>query len=401
MSHSGARAHGIKATFKMLDRHVAMALVTLLTLLPACGSPAQPAVSEDTDIRVLTQQSLERASEYFLVTAFREKGLFRYSYDPVENSYTSRNNELRQLMGSRLLAELAADDPALLAKHRTNLGFILEHWYRESGAHGYIYYDSKSKLGANAMALRTLVYSPDYQEHAEKAQMLAKGVLALQNPDGSLRPWLIEPDYEFDADYLMTFYSGEAILALVEYAERSGDAAVLEAARRSQDFYIDRYVVHLKDNYYPAYVPWHTQSLSLLYRMTGERRYAQAILTLNDELLKIQDTTEHIGRFHDPDKPEFGSPHASSDAVYTEGLAYALEVARDLGDEQRAGRYREALEAGLRHLAGLQYNESNTQDRAQPARMLGGLRVSETNPNIRIDSVQHAMDAFIKALAVL
>jgi len=377
----------------------AAAIVALAMVLAACGAPAQH--SDETDIRLLTRQSLERAEEYFVVTAFRDKGLFRYSYDPVKDSYTSRNNELRQLMGARLLAELAAGDPALLAKHRTNLGFLLEHWYREEGGHGYIFYDNKSKLGANAMALRTLVYSPDYPEHRHQAEMLAKGVLALQNPDGSLRPWLIEPDYEFDPDYLMTFYSGEAILALVEYAEKAGDAAVLESARRAQDFYLDRYVVHIKDNYYPAYVPWHTQSLSRLYRLTGELRYAEAILTLNDELLKIQDTTEHVGRFHDPDKPEFGSPHASSDAVYTEGLAYAVEIARDLGDEQRAGRYLRALEAGLRHLSSLQYTESNTGGRAQRARMLGGLRVSESNPNIRIDSVQHAIDAFIKALKVL
>jgi len=344
---------------------------------------------------------MNQASHYLFVTGFRESGLFRYRYDPTKDSYTQSNNELRQLMGSKLLAEFSADDSTLLLKHRKNLEFILTYWYREENGVGFIFYDNKSKLGANAMALRALVYSPYFEEHRQKALMLAQGMLGLRNPDGSFRPWLKEPGYEFDADYLMTFYSGEAILALLEYAEKVDNPSILEAARGSQDFYLDKYVVHLEENYYPAYVPWHSQSLSRLYRKTNDRRYADAVLALNDKLLELQDTKENIGRFHDPAQPQYGSPHASSDAVYTEGLAYALEIARSLNDVPHTKRYSEALELALRHLMSLQYTVSNASGLAQPNRALGGFRVSSTDPRIRMDSVQHTIDAFKKALEVL
>ena len=63
-----------------------------------------------------------------------------------------------------------------------------------------------------------------------EAAMVAQGIKAVQEPDGSFRPWYIEPDYAYDAEYLMYFYSGESILALLEYYQKSGDTAALATA---------------------------------------------------------------------------------------------------------------------------------------------------------------------------
>lgn len=377
----------------------AFCLLLGLALLASCR-PAAP-VTPESPLRPAVQASLELAEHYFTQTAFRDKGLLRYRYDPASNRYTSANNELRQLMGSRLLGELAGQDPSLLDKHRRNLDFVFEFWYRTDGDIGFVQYGGKSKLGANAMALRALVYSPDFELHRDRAGALANGILALRNPDGSLRPWLREPDYEYDAGYLMTFYSGEAILALVEYADRIDDPGLLELARRSQEYYLGEYVTRLDENYYPAYVPWHSQSLSRLYALTGDRRYAEAVFTLNDKLLELQDGSDHPGRFYNPETPEYGSPHASSDAVYAEGLAYALELAEQTGDSGRSRSYRRALELALRHLIRLQYKQADVAGITRPDRAVGGLRTSDTDPRIRIDNVQHAIDAYTKALAVL
>jgi len=48
-----------------------------------------------------------------------------------------------------------------------------------------------------------------------------RGILSLIDKKGEFHPWLKEPDYEYDKDYLLTFYSGEAILSLVEYYEKN------------------------------------------------------------------------------------------------------------------------------------------------------------------------------------
>jgi hypothetical protein len=303
-------------------------------------------------------------------------------------------------MAARLLAELSQEKPRLRALHRKNLESLLRRWYREEADIGYIYYSRKSKLGANAMALRTLVYSPYFPKYDKQAERLAAGILSLMDEHGAFQPWLKEPSYEYRADYLLTFYSGEAILALVEYYEKTDDQSYLEAAIRSQDFYIDKYVMQLRENYYPAYVPWHTQSLNKLYRITGEQRFADAIFVLNDELLIILDRLDQVGRFYSPDYPQYGAPHASSDGVYTEGLAYAYEVARWVGDEAHQRSYREALELAVGNLVKLQYTEDSALNFLYPDKIAGALRVNVQDYRIRTDTTQHAIDAYRKILQV-
>ena len=321
----------------------------------------------------------------------------------MSGEYSTSNNMIRQLMGSRVLAELSQENESLRDLHQKNLDFMFDYWYRESGDIGYIYFDSKSKLGAMAMALRTLVYSPYFENYEVEAERLANCILYLQNDDGSFEPWYIEPDYVYDKDYLLTFYSGEAVLGLVDYYLKTGNESILAAAVLSQGFYVDRYVTHLEDNYYPAYVPWHTQSLNKLYKITGNSSYAEAVFVLNDKLLEIQDTVndETLGRFYNSSTPEYGSPHSSSDAVYTEGLAYAYEIADVVGDEYHKERYEDAIVLGVHNLISLQYDESNTWGFEYPERLIGAIRYRVDNYSIRIDTTQHTIDAFMKILLVL
>lgn len=359
-------------------------------------------VASEPNITLGTLNNSLNLAKEWLISNFNKKDIFNYQYDPSSGKYSSRNNMIRQLMSSRLLAELSQDNSALLKLHKKNLDFIFRHWYREGG---YIYYNSKSKLGANAMALRTLVYSPFFDDYRDEAEKLANTILSLQNPDGSLEPWYIEPNYKYDKDRLLTFYSGEAILSLVEYYTKTGNTLYLDAAIKSQDYYIEKYVTYLKQNYYPAYVPWHTQSLNKLFKLTGERKYAAAIFVLNDELIKIQNTdgepwTEYSGRFYHPDHPEYGTPHSSSDAIYTEGLSYAYEIARMVGDKEHQKKYRRAILLGARNLINLQFKDSNVYTFQHPERVKGAIRYRVHDNRIRIDTTQHTIDAFMKIIKV-
>jgi hypothetical protein len=347
-------------------------------------------------------RSLHASASRWLRGALAESGQFHYLFYPSRDEFPAgKNNMIRQLMASRALAAMAQRAPELLPLHRKNLNYLFEHWYREKGDHGYIFYQDKSKLGANAMALRTLVHSPLFDNYRVQAERLAAGILALQAPDGAFRPWYIEPDYPFDADRLLTFYSGEALLALFEYYRKTGSEPIFEAAKRGQDFYVRRYVDRMEEHYYPAYVPWHAQSLSALYDMAGESRYAQAVFAMTDRLLDIQNQTGagdpyFLGRFYNPATPQYGSPHSSSDAVYTEGLAYAYELAVLEGDASRAERYRRALLLGLHNLDNLQYRGERTYFLRRPAIVDGALRIHTTDNKIRVDTTQHALDAFAK-----
>lgn len=337
-------------------------------------------------------------AEAWIIRNIGKKGLFTYSINPYTGEKSEKNNELRQLMSSRTLAEMSVGNLSLRPVHRRNLSFIMNTWYREDGGIGYIEYDGKSKLGANAMLLRTFAASPHFEQFQSKASAAAEGILALQNADGSFRPWLKEPNYSFDAKYLLTFYSGEALVALLEYYIRTGLTRYFDEAARSAEFYLEEYVRNIADNYYPAYVPWHTIAYRHLYELTKADKFAEAVFTLNDKLLELQDRSYRIGRFFNPATPQYGLPHASSDGVYTEGLAYAFEMAQRTGDEVRAGRYLDAIMLSLKNIASLQYREKLDESSLPLYAYRGAIRTNaEKNRWARIDNAQHTIDA-IQAL---
>jgi len=371
--------------------------------------------SDTTDISMVDLDVSEVEDSFdltknWLVSNLKEKGCFNYYYDPSEEEYSTSNNMIRQLMGSRVLAELSQNNDSLKALHQKNLDFMFDYWYREEGDRGYIYYNSKSKLGAIAMALRVLVFSPFFDDYVEEAEKLANAIFYLQNDDGSMEPWYIDPMYtysspeakEIDNQRLLTFYSGEAILGLVDYYLKTNNESILNAAVLSQDYYVIKYVDQLEENYYPAYVPWHTQSLNKLYKITGNKNYSKAIFVLNDKLLELQDkvNNETLGRFYNDSTPEYGSTHSSSDGVYTEGLVYAYEVAMLEDDLYHMELYEEAIGLGVYNLYSLQYTKDNTVDINYPERVIGAIRVNINDDRIRVDTTQHTMDAYMKIFEV-
>ncbi|MBI4231793.1 hypothetical protein HY605_01060 [Candidatus Peregrinibacteria bacterium] len=146
-------------------------------------------------------------------------------------------------------------------------------------------------------------------------------------------------------------------------------------------------------------MPWHTQSLSKLYKINGDKRYAEAIFILNDKLLELQDMdqdSEFFGRFYDPKTPQYGSPHSASDGVYTEGLVYAFEIAESLGDDEHMELYREAVLRALNYLISLQYQSDERAEFAYFSRLEGAIRYKIGDERIRIDTTQHTLDAYRK-----
>ena len=367
---------------------------------------AQPAQHLFADRSALYDFSLDMRQEVLaaLIHQFDPvTGFFDYSINP-DGTLSSSNNAIRQLLGSRILAEESEGDQDVLQLHEQNLKEIFAEWYREDGDIGYVYYDAKSKLGANAMLLRTLSVSPIFEDYREEAEKLANGIYALQREDGSFEPWYREPSYAYDTDYLLTFYSGEAILALLEYAERGGDVAAFEAAVQAQDHYLIEYVEQIEENYYPAYVPWHTQSLAHLFSKTGDMRYANALFILNDRLLELQDRVTYVGRFSRSDMPEYGSPHAASDAVYTEGLVHAFDVAQRVGDNARIEAYHDAIVYGIHNLSRLQFEPkrfSFIEDAEVGERIRGGIQTHACSNWVRIDTNAHTVDALTALLVRL
>jgi AMMECR1 domain-containing protein len=357
------------------------------------------------DITISRVNESLRQMNGWLTRNLNKEGYFTYKYYLGNGEYSKANNVIRQLMASRILAELSWNDTEIAKLHKRNLDYVFSNWYIEEGDLGYILQANKSKLGATATAVRTLVYSPYFDNYSVQAGKLANTILALQHEDGSFDPWYIEPDYEYDEDRLLTYYSGEAILGLVEYYQKTGDERILAAAVKSEDYYIGEYVDRMSENYYPAYVPWHSMSLYKLYRVTGDRKYVDASFRLNDELIKIQqiERPRYIdiwGRFFNPKHPEFGYPHASSAGVYLEGLTYAYELAREVNDTERVKTYGRSIRLGALNVVNLQCREDNVYYLGHPERVLGAIRADVLQNYIQVDTTQHNSDAFTRIVKV-
>jgi len=340
----------------------------------------------------------------WLLNNAHKSGNTTYEYDPGKGKYPKRNNMIRFWMSAKQLATLANYDERVIPLHERNLAYGLGKWYTEEEDVGYIYFNDKSKIGANGMALSTLVASPYFEEQESKAHALARSIIALQDEDGKLKPFYKEPSYEYDAENLLAYYSGEGIIGLIDLFEKTGDKTYLDAAVKSQDYYVGEYVDRSEENYNPPYVPWHTMSLSKLYGHTGDTRYRDAIFTLNDRLIEIQNKTglpypDHLGRFYDPEHPEYGVPFSGSTAIYVEGLVYAYELAVSEGDDWRAQDYKNSIVLGIHNLRNLQFQGPNMYYLSKPDRVRGAIKYRVDDHRIRIDTVQHTLDALSATLA--
>ena len=370
-------------------------IILLSCILSGCINNDNSGSTDDVVVNISHKDmniSLDLA-EKWMVSNLNEDGYFNYIYDPEKDEYSDKNNMIRQLMASRLIAEMCKENSSLNELHSKNLDFIFNNWYQEDNeTYGFIYYYEESNLGAIAMCLRTLIHSPFFENYSKNATKLANTILYLQNnSDGSFEPLYIGSINEYDKNYVLNFYSGEAILALIEMYVKTNNTIYLNASIRSQNYYREIYVEQLENNYNPAYVPWHTLTLNMLYKITGNKTYANDILVLNDKLLEIQDkkNISTLGRFYSFKYPEYGIPHSSSDGIYTEGLAYAYEIAKLINDTYYQNKFKSGIILGIYNMLNLQYNNSNDKTN-------GAIRYSSDDYRIRIDSTQHTVDSFRK-----
>lgn len=341
----------------------------------------------------------------WLQNSLGEKGKMAYLYYPATGLYArNKDNMIRQFMTTYALLRLARylNDANLLALAEKNLAYNMEHYARkeEDKKIAYIFHEKKAKLGASAFALMSLLASGSFPEKDKYVEYFANFIIGMQQPDGSFKTFY-KPENRNDNQ---NFYPGEALLALMElYQTPTADKKrILKVASNAFDYY----KIYFEKNKNPAFVPWHTLACARLYAVTKDKKYADFIFTMNDWLLQIQNTPENnltkeldtLGRFYDPKQDHFGPPHASSTAVYTEGIIDALRLAITLQDKERINKYSSAIRWGLRSLLQLQFTPENSFFLAHPERLLGGIRTTETNLNIRVDNTQHTVMAILNAL---
>lgn len=328
----------------------------------------------------------------YLLRAQRPDGGFAYEYDPARGTYSSADHIVRQLATMWLVAQLSRRDDSARCRDvlARAMPYIRARLHRLPAHRDILVVSDKvdgASLGGAAFALLTLVAAED-DALGDEARRLGDAILSLQRPDGGFHtefPGATRAELE-------DFYPGEAMLALMRLHARYPDPRYPEALRHALAYYR----THFRRRPSSAFVSWQMAAYAHLFRITGEREYAEFVFELADAIVSHQYVggavpyADYVGGYRGGTCPGIPS------ATYNEGVLDALDLAKRTGDRERMARYQRAgLLAALFTLR-LQLTEDSAYYVQNPERALGAFRASLVDGALRIDHTQHALNSFIK-----
>ncbi|MFH1375089.1 MAG: hypothetical protein ABIH35_00245 [Patescibacteria group bacterium] len=384
-------------------RIVGPVLIIGLTLVLALSGRTENEILRPADITSeFIGQRLQLMQDWFLANE-RLGQTLPYLYYPERKEYSNDDNIVRQLLATQGIFVLARElsSPELEQLAFRQLAATLLEYYREESETGFGFFEGNGtvKLGGAALGIITILESPQPEIYGVKLSKLADFIRAMQQLDGSFQTFYRPPDFERNE----RFYSGEALLAAARLARYTGDSSWLDYVEHGLTYYEPL----LKTRFMPQFAPWHTMAYSEMFEQTGEQKYADFVFYLNDRLIDEMLQTDvadpaQLGRFYNSKHDsEWGPPHSSSTAVYTEGITYAYDLAMRLGNRERAERYRNAIRLGTRSLLQLQYTERDSQDFEYPERIKGAIRRATDRKEIRIDQTGHTANALPRVSRIL
>lgn len=241
---------------------------------------------------------------------------------------------------------------------------------------------------ADSQLLYALCACGGHAHSTDAADLLARSVLRLFQPDGSITADASGVRQTTDHDFL----PGAALLSIVEYARKRPGRVDVRRLEPCVDWYLRRF-----RNVHPwGIVGWHTQAWSALHRMTRSAAQAAAVFELADWAIDRQVAAN--GAFITDLNPNGPSFHT---AFIAEGIAAAWALALEVGDEARARRYRHSWQAAMRFVLRLVIRPEDAPYLPDPARGVGGVRGTLTTSMVRIDFVSHTLMALCKGVACL
>jgi hypothetical protein len=354
----------------------------------------------------VSQQSATRLAELmgeWLARHVHADGRMTYEYWPSRGEESTDNNTIRQWMATLALIRYARlqGRQAIYDLAERNIRFNLRSLYEEERGLGLVVEpsDGDVKLGAIGLAALAIMEHPERSEFAHEEAALRRTVRHLWRPNGQFVTFY-RPAGRMDEE---NFYPGEALLLWAHIYRETRDPGLLRRFMRSFEHYREWHLD--EENRNPAFVPWHTQAYAEVWRVTRDRRLLDFIFEMNDWLVGIQQWrdapySDVRGRFYDPDRPEFGEPHASATGVYLEGLVEAYRLAVLVGDGARQDRYFLAIRRGLRDVMQLQFVDNVDMYYSGDRRLVrGGIRTEVYDNRIRVDNVQHNLLAVLNILA--
>jgi hypothetical protein len=373
------------------------------TVLPVFRGMVAPPLRATPDLLLRAV----RAGADYLARVTGPDGRYEYLYRPLEERWDTGYGWLRHAGTTFALFEAYGQfgTPAYRAAAERALA-LLKSRVRQDPASGGAYLvdgndEEQQKSGGAGLAMLA------FAEHAavtgdrsnlETMRALARFILAQQQEDGHFRN---NADVERETGKKLnrepTYYQGEATLALLRLYALDPQQRYVDAARRSADWVIRvRDASASEDN--QSHDHWICYALNELYRVAPDPAYVE-------HAHKIARAIEGNLRGSDAAEPDlvgtywFGGEMSNIASTRVEALAANVVLSRFAGKPDD-WLLQPAMKSAT-WMLGQQFDAENDYWLKKPQKAEGGVRESLLVSDVRIDTVQHAMMAWLHLARIL
>lgn len=348
-----------------------------------------------------------RAGGDYLARIVGPDGRYEYLYHPLEDRDDSGYGWLRHAGTTYALLEAYGQFgvPAHLAAAERALGQLKARLRQDLSSHGVYVVDGndeeEQKSGGAGLAMLA------FAEHAavtgdrsnlETMRALGRFIIRQQQDDGHFRS---NADVERETGEKLKrepiYYQGEATLALMRLYALDPQQQYVDAARRSADW-----VVRVRDAYTSEdnqeHDHWICYALNEIYRVTRDPAYLEHAHKIARAIVRKQRGTDAA----EPDLVGtywFGGEMSNIASTRVEAFDSNIVVSRFAG--QADDWLLQAATKTAAWMLGQQFDADDDYWLKNPRKAEGGVRESLLVSDVRIDTVQHAMSAWLHLARIL
>jgi hypothetical protein len=350
-----------------------------------------------------------RAGADYLSRVINDKGRYVYLYHPVEDENDRAYGMLRHAGSTYALLEAYGELGTARYREKAELALAnMKEKLRTTPDGSYLsdnLDEEQQKVGGGGLALVALAKhaaTTGSRDNLETMRSLARFIVHQQYPDGHFRA-NVDVEREDESQHgkklkkEVSYFPGEAILGLMRLYAVDPQPQWLEAAKKGADYLIFTRDVHETEDT-QIHDHWLSYALNELYRETQTQAYADHSFKIARAILKAMKTPanapapDYVSTFYD-----FAETTPASTRL--EAFAADMELSRFM---EKPIDWLEGPSIEIaRYMRSQQFDVESAFFIRDPSKVIGGVRESLANCDIRIDYVQHAMSAWLHLARVL
>jgi|GEM_PF-286241 hypothetical protein len=341
----------------------------------------------------------------YLIRATGPDGRFDYIYYPHTDRVPAKYNLIRHAGTIYAMVELyeITQDQSLLQAIERAMGYLLKQIKTCSlGGETVSCVIEKDyvKLGGNALAAVALAKYTEVTQDRKHVPALLKLGRWIQHAQASTGEFIVQKQRYSDGriiDIDSQYYPGEALLAMVRIHRLVPRTDWLDTAEKGA-----RFLIRVRDHGVPdtslTHDHWLLYALNELYRHRPDPLYLAHAFRIAGAILRSQNRNpeypDWLGSYYKP-------PRSTPTATRSEGLSAAYRLANDYGSKSEAEKILDAIQLGIAFQLQTQTDPESALYFKNPQRASGGFKRSLTNPEIRIDYVQHNISSLLGLYRIL